>query len=71
MAASALAYCVAHATIWSDDWSGAFAKEWLLECSVGKPTFNAMEMADRDHPIEQVGRKLRKMMKWIDAKEPQ
>ncbi len=51
--------------------TGAFAKEWLLECSVGKPTFNAMEMADRDHPIEQVGRKLRKMMKWIDAKEPQ
>jgi ketol-acid reductoisomerase len=49
--------------------SGQFAKEWLLECSVGKPMFNALEKADRSHQLEVVGRRLRKMMKWIDAKE--
>lgn len=49
--------------------TGQFAKEWLLECQVGKPTFNALEKADRAHPLEVVGRRLRKMMKWINAKE--
>ena len=49
--------------------SGQFAREWLLECQVGRPMFNALEKADRDHPLEVVGRRLRKMMKWIDAKE--
>ncbi|HEX2973089.1 MAG TPA: ketol-acid reductoisomerase [Tepidisphaeraceae bacterium] len=49
--------------------TGQFAKEWLLECQVGKPMFNALEKADRDHPLEVVGRRLRKMMKWINAKE--
>ncbi len=49
--------------------TGQFAKEWLLECQVGKPMFNALEKADRNHPLEVVGRRLRKMMKWIDAKE--
>jgi ketol-acid reductoisomerase len=49
--------------------TGQFAKEWLLECQAGKPMFNALEKADRSHPLEVVGRRLRKMMKWIDAKE--
>jgi ketol-acid reductoisomerase len=49
--------------------TGQFAKEWLLEYMVGKPVFNALEKADRDHPLEVVGRRLRKMMKWIDSKE--
>jgi ketol-acid reductoisomerase len=49
--------------------SGQFAKEWLLEYSVGKPMFNALEKADKDHQLEVVGRRLRKMMKWIDSKE--
>jgi ketol-acid reductoisomerase len=49
--------------------TGQFAREWLLECQAGKPMFNALEKADRDHPLEVVGRRLRKMMKWIDAKE--
>jgi len=49
--------------------SGAFAREWLLENQVGRPVFNALEMKDRKHQIEVVGRRLRKLMKWIDAKE--
>ena len=35
----------------------------------GKPKFNALYNADKDHPVEVTGRKLRKMMKWIHAKE--
>ncbi|MGQ9651072.1 MAG: ketol-acid reductoisomerase [Phycisphaerae bacterium] len=49
--------------------NGDFAREWLLECSVGRPSFNALYKKDYDHPLEVVGRKLRKMMKWIDSKE--
>ncbi|HOI54531.1 MAG TPA: ketol-acid reductoisomerase [Phycisphaerae bacterium] len=49
--------------------SGQFAGEWLRECSVGRPMFNALERRDRSHGVEVVGRELRKMMKWIDAKE--
>jgi ketol-acid reductoisomerase len=49
--------------------NGSFAREWLLENQVGRPVFNALEMKDRKHGIEVVGRKLRKLMKWIDAKE--
>jgi ketol-acid reductoisomerase len=48
---------------------GSFAREFLLENMVGRPMFNALEKKDHDHPIEVTGRKLRKMMKWIDAKE--
>jgi len=49
--------------------SGQFASEWLRECAVGRPMFNALERRDRNHGVEVVGRQLRKMMKWIDAKE--
>lgn len=48
---------------------GSFAREWLLENSVGRPMFNALYKKDHDHLLEQVGAKLRKMMKWIDSKE--
>ena len=49
--------------------SGKFAKEWIAEHKAGKPLFNKLYNADKDHPVEVTGRKLRKMMKWIDAKE--
>ena len=49
--------------------SGQFAKEWILENQAGRPVFNALEKKDRGHLIEKVGRELRKMMKWINAKE--
>ena len=49
--------------------SGEFAKEWMAEHKAGKPKFNALYNADKDHPVEVTGRKLRKMMKWINAKE--
>ncbi len=48
---------------------GTFAREWIEECEKGKPNFKRMEEEEKHHPIEEVGRKLRKMMPWIDAKE--
>jgi len=49
--------------------SGKFAKEWIAEVEGGKKNFNALYEKDHSHPIEQVGRRLRKMMAWIHAKE--
>lgn len=48
---------------------GTFVREWMAEHKAGKPKFNALYNADKDHPVEVTGRKLRKMMKWINAKE--
>lgn len=47
---------------------GTFAKKWLLENQVGRPTFNAMRRMEAEHPIEKVGKELREMMSWIDTK---
>ena len=44
---------------------GVFAREWLLECKVNKPVFNALTRKGEEHPIEQVGAKLRAMMPWL------
>ncbi len=49
--------------------SGQFAREWILENKAGAPAFKATRRRERDHQIEQVGRKLRKLMTWIDSKE--
>ena len=35
----------------------------------GLKTFNKLYKADNNHPVEVTGRKLRKMMKWINSKE--
>jgi ketol-acid reductoisomerase len=42
--------------------SGEFAKEWMLECMINKPVFNALTRADEEHQIENVGAELRGMM---------
>ena len=49
---------------------GSFAAEWIAECKAGKPNFNRLYEADKNHPVEVVGRKLRKMFTWMEAKEP-
>ncbi len=48
--------------------TGQFAKEWILENKANQPTFQAMRRRDRDHLLEKVGKDLRGMMTWIDAK---
>ena len=49
---------------------GQFAREWILENRAGAPAFKAMRRRDRNLQIEQVGRRLRGLMSWINAKEP-
>ncbi len=44
---------------------GIFAREWLLECKANKPVFNALTRKGEEHPIEEVGSKLRAMMPWL------
>ena len=46
--------------------SGAFAKEWIAECRAGAPRFEELRRAAKDHPIEQVGARLRAMMPWTE-----
>ncbi len=49
--------------------SGAFAKEWILENKAGRPMFQALRKQARQHIIEEVGKKLRGMMPFLDVKE--
>ncbi len=49
--------------------NGQFAREWLLENQVGAPAFKRERAIHHDHLLEKVGKRLRKMMKWINAKE--
>ncbi len=49
--------------------SGQFAKEWVAEYQGGMKNFNALYKKDHGSQLEEVGRKLRGMMKWIDARE--
>ncbi len=55
--------------ILADIRSGKFAKEWVAEYKSGLKKFNALYKKDYNCQLEKVGRKLRKMMKWIKAKE--
>jgi ketol-acid reductoisomerase len=45
--------------------SGAFAKEWMLENQASRPVFNALTRRGEEHPIEEVGRRLRALMPWM------
>jgi ketol-acid reductoisomerase len=47
--------------------SGKFADEWIAENDSGRKKFQSLRDADRDHPVEKVGRELRAMMPWISA----
>src|ERR1700761_1127069 len=49
--------------------SGQFAREWILENKANQPTFQAIKSSERSHQLEETGKQLRRMMKWINAKE--
>ena len=48
--------------------TGEFAREWILENQAGRPVFNALRRIEAEHPIEDVGKKLRGMMPWLQKK---
>jgi ketol-acid reductoisomerase len=46
--------------------NGTYAKTWIAENEQGRPNFNATRTREQEHPIEQVGAKLRAMMPFLD-----
>jgi ketol-acid reductoisomerase len=49
--------------------SGAFAQEWLAQAREGAPFLLEQRAANRNHPIEKVGRQLRGLMPFLTPKE--
>jgi ketol-acid reductoisomerase len=49
----------------TDIQEGKFALDWMLENAVGQPFFKARRRMLAEHPIEEVGARLRGMMPWI------
>ena len=47
------------------DQGGKFAKEWVKEAEEGYPQFLKLRAENKKHPIEEVGGKLRQMMKFL------
>jgi len=45
---------------------GTFAKDWIKENETGRPRYNEYKKAGAEHQIEEVGRKLREMMPFIN-----
>ncbi|GGX81250.1 ketol-acid reductoisomerase [Streptomyces hiroshimensis] len=48
---------------------GTFANNWMKEYQAGLPKYNEYKKADEDHLLETTGKKLRKLMSWVDDKE--
>jgi ketol-acid reductoisomerase len=52
---------------------GTYAKRWIAEDRAGRPWFNETRFREQQHPIEEVGARLRAMMpflKPVSAREP-
>jgi ketol-acid reductoisomerase len=47
---------------------GRFAQEWVAEDEAGRPNFTRLQKEGAEHPIEQVGEKLRGLMSWVGSK---
>jgi ketol-acid reductoisomerase len=47
---------------------GTFAREWVAEDDAGRPNFTRLQKEGQNHPIEQVGEKLRGLMSWVGTK---
>lgn len=45
--------------------TGRFAREFVTENQAGAPSIKSMRRISQEHPIEQVGERLRAMMPWI------
>jgi ketol-acid reductoisomerase len=45
--------------------NGTYAKAWIAENAAGRPNFNRLREADRNHAIEQVGVRLRALMPFL------
>lgn len=50
------------------DKGGKFAREWMEETEKGYPNYKKLQEAGAKHPIEEVGKKLRSMMRFLGKK---
>ncbi|MEL6364382.1 MAG: ketol-acid reductoisomerase [Pseudomonadota bacterium] len=48
--------------------TGRFTRDWMLENKAGMPSFKARRRLAAEHPIEEVGEKLRAMMPFLATK---
>ena len=51
--------------ILADIQAGRFTRDWVAECGAGQPSFKATRRRWAEHPIEEVGSRLRAMMPWL------
>ncbi|TAM95690.1 MAG: ketol-acid reductoisomerase [Rhodanobacteraceae bacterium] len=49
----------------TDIQNGSFARDWTAEYAAGLPNYKRYKQADLEHPIEQVGARLRARMPWL------
>lgn len=52
-------------TILAEIQNGRFARQWIRENRRGRPEYARLLQQDLSHPIETVGRALRKRMPWL------
>ncbi|RLT11769.1 MAG: ketol-acid reductoisomerase, partial [Planctomycetota bacterium] len=45
-----------------------FAREWILENKANQAGFKATRKREKFHMVEEVGKRLRALMTWIDSK---
>ena len=55
--------------ILEDVQEGTFAREWILENQAHRPVFRALTHAMETHPLEETGKRLRRMMPWIEKQK--
>ncbi|MDR2076683.1 MAG: ketol-acid reductoisomerase [Desulfovibrio sp.] len=48
--------------------TGVFARNFILENKAGMASFKTMRRLQADHPVERVGKELRKMMPWLEKR---
>ncbi len=53
--------------ILEDIQNGRFARDWIQENQAGRPVYQRLKARAAAHPIEEVGRRLRAMMAWLNA----
>ena len=51
--------------ILSEIQDGTFVQKWVAEYDAGLPNYKRYQQADKDHPIEKVGKELRAKMQWL------
>jgi ketol-acid reductoisomerase len=48
---------------------GTFARQWIVENQAGRPQYNQLYEAEKNHDIEEVGARLRSLFAWAEEDE--